>query len=209
MVKPIFESTTYKEGVVKTLSLINCYIRRIFNWPCVVLKSNPFRERHHLKPLTVLNPFFDYLQLINHFVGDRKHPLCLIEPLSSLFAIPFHEPFSRTLGHCFRTTYPQLVSRKWAPLAPLSTEVMVVGYWSLLLHLNLEGKYMLLHLNLFRMFMYVGARPLYLSNFSSVSDFVSSTFFNLYTLQLLLNYAAFSIVKLFLLPKIQSVTPII
>ena len=65
------------------------------------------------------------------------------------------------------------------------------------------------HLNLFRMFMYVGARPLYLSNFSSVSDFVSSTFFNLYTLQLLLNYAAFSIVKLFLLSKIQSVTPII
>ena len=43
---------------------------------------------------------------------------------------------------------------------------MVVGYWSLLLHLNLEGKYMLLDLNLFRMFMYVGARPLYLSNFN-------------------------------------------
>ena len=59
------------------------------------------------------------------------------------------------------------------------------------------------------MFMYVGARQLHLSSFSSVTDFVSFAFFNFYTLQLLLNYAAFSIVKLFLLPKIQSVTPII
>ncbi|RZC29331.1 hypothetical protein D0Y65_001059 [Glycine soja] len=57
---------------------------------------------------------------------------------------------------------PKLVSRKGAHLAPLSAEVTVVGYCSLLLHLNLEGKYMLLDLNLFRMFMYVGARPLYL-----------------------------------------------
>ena len=147
-----------------------------------MLKSNPFHERCHLEPLIVLNRFFDYLQLINHFVGDRRHPLCSIEPISSLFMIPFHVP-SVTIFE--PRTFNWFPGKE--PLTPLSAEVTIVGYWSLLLHLNLEGKYLLLHLNFFRMLMYVGARPLYLSSFSSVSDFVSYTFFNLYTVQLLLN----------------------
>ncbi|KAG5116900.1 hypothetical protein JHK84_043013 [Glycine max] len=80
-------------------------------------------ERRYLKPSTVLNRFFDYLQLIVHFVEDQKHPLCLIEPLSSLFVNPIRTMYPRSLF----SNHPQLVSWKGAPIAPPSAEPRVMA----------------------------------------------------------------------------------